>query len=311
MTKVEFQTCRIGDLGHVVTGKTPPSARPELFGNLYPFLTPTDIDGVRRYLEPERFISLEGHDFQSQLLLPEDTVCVVCIGATIGKVCMTNRPSFTNQQINSVVVNKAEHDPNFVYHLLTTLRDELKSNAGGAATPIINKTTLSNIEVSVPSRSVQQRIASILSAYDDLMENHRRRISILEQMGRSLYCDWFVNFRFPGHEKSKFQNSVRGSIPQDWSIGRLDNLLVLQRGFDLPKAQRADGAIPIYAASGITGFHNEAKVKGPGIVTGRSGTIGDVAYVQEDFWPLILRFGSKSFPSRNLFMPSTHFRRST
>ena len=138
----------IGDLGRVVTGKTPPSAQPELFGNLYPFITPTDMDWDVRYVEPDRFLSLSGKEYQNRLMLPAAAVCVVCIGATIGKVCMTRCPSFTNQQINSVVVNEKEHDPFFVYHLLTTLRDELKSNAGGAATPIINKTIFSETLVS-------------------------------------------------------------------------------------------------------------------------------------------------------------------
>ena len=128
----ELRTVCIADLGRVVTGKTPPSAQPELFGKLYPFLTPTDIDGFARYIEPDRFLSPEGRDYQQRLMLPERAVCVVCIGATIGKVCMTGKASFTNQQINSVVVNEDEHDPFFVYHLLTTLRDELKSNAGSA-----------------------------------------------------------------------------------------------------------------------------------------------------------------------------------
>lgn len=183
----KLRTVHIGDLGRVVTGKTPPSSQPELFGELHPFLTPTDIDGFARYVEPARFLSTEGHDYQHRLMLPERAVCVVCIGATIGKVCMTSRPSFTNQQINSIVVNEEEHDPFYVYHLMTTLRDELKSNAGGAATPIINKTAFSEIEVSVPSLPVQQRIAGILSAYDELIENSQRRIKILESMARALY----------------------------------------------------------------------------------------------------------------------------
>jgi len=140
----------MAELRTVVTGKTPPSSQPGLFGDLHPFLTPTDIDGFARYIEPARFLSPEGRDYQHRLMLPERAVCVVCIGATIGKVCMPGRPSFTNQQINSVVVNENEHDPFFVYHLLTTLRDELKSNAGGAATPIINKTAFSEIEAKFP-----------------------------------------------------------------------------------------------------------------------------------------------------------------
>ena len=153
---IDFRTIRIADFGRVITGKTPPSSRPELFGDIHPFLTPTDIDGYARHVEPDRFLSSSGRDYQHRLMLPQRAVCVVCIGATIGKVCMTDRPSFTNQQINAVVVNEDEHDPFFVYHLLTTIRDELKSNAGGAATPIINKTAFSEIKVSVPPLVTQQ-----------------------------------------------------------------------------------------------------------------------------------------------------------
>ncbi len=221
---VVFHTIRIADLGRVVTGKTPPSAQPELFGDTHPFLTPTDIDGFARHLEPDRFLSAAGRDYQHRLMLPSRAVCVVCIGATIGKVCMTDRPSFTNQQINSVVVNEAEHDPFFVYHLLTTLRDELKSNAGGAATPIINKTVFSEIKISVPPLRVQQRIAGILSAYDELIENSQRRIKILEEMARALYREWFVHFRFPGHEHHPRVASPLGEIPQGWEVKRLDEV---------------------------------------------------------------------------------------
>lgn len=216
-----LRTRRICDLGRVVTGKTPPSARPELLGDRYPFLTPTDIDGVQRYIRPERFLSEEGYSFQPQLVLPEKAVCVVCIGATIGKACMTERPSFTNQQLNSVVVNEAEYDPFFVYHLLTTLRDELKSKAGGAATPIINKTAFSQIEVGVPPLPVQRRIAGILSAYDQLIENNRQRIRMLEEVARALYREWFVHFRFPGHEAATIVDSPLGQIPHGWEVKRI------------------------------------------------------------------------------------------
>lgn len=216
--KVELREVRISDLGRVVTGKTPPSAKPELFGKLHPFLTPTDIDGFARYIQPGRFLSPQGRDYQQRLMLPEHSVCVVCIGATIGKVCMTDRPSFSNQQINSIVVNENEHDPFFVYHLLTTLRDELKSNAGGAATPIINKTAFSEIEIRVPPFHVQRQIANILSAYDELIENSQRRIRILEAMARALYSEWFVYFRFPGHENHPRIASTLGDIPKGWEV---------------------------------------------------------------------------------------------
>jgi type I restriction enzyme S subunit len=227
----ELRTVRIGDLGRVVTGKTPPSSQPELFGELHPFLTPTDIDGLACYIEPGRFLSPEGRDYQHRLMLPAHAVCVVCIGATIGKVCMTNRPSFTNQQINSIIVNAGEHDPFFVYHLMTTLRDELKSNAGGAATPIINKTAFSEIEVRVPPLPEQRRIAGILSAYDELMENSQRRIRILESMARALYREWFVHFRYPGHESVPRVGSPLGPIPQGWEVRTVKDVATVTYGF--------------------------------------------------------------------------------
>jgi type I restriction enzyme S subunit len=226
---VDFRTIRIADFGRVITGKTPPSAHPEFFGDIHPFLTPTDIDGFSRHIEPDRFLSTAGRDYQHRLILPSRAVCVVCIGATIGKVCMTDRPSFTNQQINSVLVNEDEHDPFFVYHLLTTLRDELKSNAGGAATPIINKTAFSEIKVSVPSLTVQQRIAGILSAYDELIENSQRRIKILESMARALHREWFVHLRFPGHQNYSRVGSSLGGIPQGWEVKKLGDLLNYSR----------------------------------------------------------------------------------
>lgn len=235
MRMAELSTVRVGDLGRVVTGKTPPSSQPELFGEQYPFLTPTDINGAARFIEPGRFLSSLGRGYQYRLMLPARSVCVVCIGATIGKVCMTNRPSFTNQQINSVVVNEDEHDPFFVYYLMTTLRDELKSNAGGVATPIINKTAFSEIEVDVPPLPIQRRIAGILSAYDDLIENNQRRIRILEDMARSLYREWFVHFRYPGHESVPLVDSPLGQIPQGWEVKPAPDCIAINPRVTVPR----------------------------------------------------------------------------
>jgi type I restriction enzyme S subunit len=92
------------------------------------------------------------------------------------------------------------------------------------ATPIVNKTAFSNVEVLVPALPVQQRIGGILAAYDDLIENNTRRIKILEEMARMIYREWFVNFRFPGHEKVKMVESETGIIPEGWEMRTLPNL---------------------------------------------------------------------------------------
>jgi type I restriction enzyme S subunit len=242
--RINLRELRIGDLGKVVTGKTPSSSKPEMFGHTYPFITPSDMNGRDRHIQTERFLSAVGAQAQSRLILPPRSVCVVCIGATIGKLCMVDRPSFSNQQINAVIVDEDEFDPFFVYHLLTPLGDELKATAGGAATPIINKTAFSEIKVKVPPLAIQRRIAGILSAYDDLIENGQRRIGVLERMSRGLYREWFMKFRFPGHESVPLVASPLGDIPQGWEVKKLGEVAdAVNRGISPTYDENGDSLV--------------------------------------------------------------------
>mgnify|MGYP003624962009 CR=1 FL=1 len=84
-------------------------------------------------------------------------------------------------------------------------------------------------------------------------------------------------------------------VPEGWSKVRLGSVAELQRGFDLPSSQRIDGSVPIVSSGGVTGYHSEAKSKAPGVVTGRYGSIGDVFYLEEDYWPLNTSLWVKDF----------------
>lgn len=237
LAATDWKTATIGELGKVITGGTPSTKQQRFYGETYPFITPTDIDSSCRFIRTERCLSEEGRGNQSNRLLPPGAVCFVCIGATIGKMCMTDRPSFTNQQINSIVVDRDKYDNTFLYYLLCTKVEQIKSIAGGAATPIVNKTSFSNVQVKVPPLTTQHKIASILSAYDDLIENNTRRIQILEAMAQMLYREWFVNFRFPGHEQVKMVKSDLGRIPEGWEVKNLPDLCsrVIDGTHDSPK----------------------------------------------------------------------------
>lgn len=136
-----------------------------------------------------------------------------------------------------------------------------------------------------------RNVVNILSNYDNLIENNRRRMALLEESARVLYREWFVRLRFPGYEHTHIVDGV----PQGWDRLSFEGALVLQRGFDLPAQARQDGLIPIYGSTGINGYHDKAKVDGPGVVTGRSGTLGEVHYVSEDFWPLNTALWVKEF----------------
>ncbi len=104
--------------------------------------------------------------------------------------------------------------PRFAYYFLQTMGFERLD--AGASNPSLNRNHIHTIQVHWPSLPVQHRIASILSAYDELIENNQRRIKILEVMARALYREWFVHFRFPGHETVKMVPSSLGPIPQGW-----------------------------------------------------------------------------------------------
>jgi len=95
----------------------------------------------------------------------------------------------------------------------------------------LNQGIIGRIELPIPPLPTQKKIASVLSAYDDLIENNERRIKILEEMAQSIYREWFVNYRFPGHENVRMVDSERGEIPEKWEVKQLSELVTTQYGF--------------------------------------------------------------------------------
>ena len=146
----------------------------------------------------------------------------------------------------------------------------------------LNQDVIRRIELPLPRREQQDAIVATLSTYDDLIDNNRKRIALLEEAARLLYREWFVHLRFPGHEHV----TVVDGVPGGWQRVELGSVLTLKRGYDLPATRRAPGPVPVVSSSGITGYHNQSKASGPGVVTGRYGTLGEVYFVENEYWPL-------------------------
>ncbi len=121
------------------------------------------------------------------------------------------------------------NDPRFISFFLQTLNFSSQNAAG--AVPGLNRNHLHQLEVKIPSLPTQRKIAGILTAYDDLIENNLRRIKILEQMAQSLYREWFVHFRFPGHETARFVDSELGQIPYGWEVIPMGDFVQFKSGF--------------------------------------------------------------------------------
>ena len=169
---------------------------------------------------------------------------------------------------------------------------------------------LKKMEIPLPPLPIQQRIAGILSAYDELIENSQRRIKILESMARALYREWFVHFRFPGYEHHPRVPSPLGEIPQGWTVKKLGEVIELNYGKALKKEDRRNGDYPVFGSSGIVGMHDTALVDGPGIIVGRKGNVGSVFWCDENFFVIdTAYFVTSSLPLRFLFyvLPTLNF----
>jgi len=139
----------------------------------------------------------------------------------------------------------------------------------------------------------------MLGALDDKIELNRKMNKTLEAMAQAIFKSWFVDFE-PFRDGGMVDSELV-PIPKGWEVGVLSDVLVLQRGFDLPKSKRRAGNIPILTSGGVNDTHNDWKVKGPGVVTGRSGKLGNVFIVQEDFWPLNTTLWVKEFKHSGAF----------
>ncbi|WP_115818112.1 restriction endonuclease subunit S [Winogradskyella eximia] len=215
--------------------------------------------------------------------LYDDESILIPRKGTLTNLFYLNIPFSTVDTMFWSKVNKEKVFPKFLYYLLKTY--DLSLLDVGAAIPSLTTKVLKEVSVTIPkSKETQRKIASILSAYDDLIENNLKRIKLLEEQAQQTYEEWFVRFKFPGYEDVDIDEE--SGLPVGWEKKRFDKLVILQRGFDLPSRLRVEGNVPIFASTGITDYHNEFKVKGPGIITGRSGTLGQVQFTSEDFWPL-------------------------
>lgn len=190
-----------------------------------------------------------------------------------------------NQRIGLVEnLDEAKLDKGYLYRLFNTpiVRGHIRATASGTKVRHTAPKRIYSIKVKVPPVSEQRRIADILSAYDDLIENNRRRIALLEEAGRLLYREWFVHLRFSGHEHVPLTDG----LPEGWERRTFGEIAELKYGKALKQENRVEGPFPVYGSSGIVGTHQAALVEGPTIIVGRKGNVGSIFWSPVDFWPI-------------------------
>ena len=180
--------------------------------------------------------------------------------------------------------NQKQVIPLYVYYFLLSdlLNTEINGLQHGASYPAITDKDVLNQTILLPHLSEQQKIAAILYKIQKAIEIQESIIERTRELKKSTMHHVFTY----GLRGEKLKETEIGLIPASWSVQRFEEFAALHRGYDLPIQYRTSGSVPIVGSNGIVGYHDQSKVKGPGVVTGRSGSIGISYYVEDDYWPL-------------------------
>ena len=255
---MDSKVFKISEIGEVVGGGTPSTEHEEYWNGDIPWISPKDLTGYNFvYISHgENFITQQALNKSGTKLLPQNTV-LFSSRAPIGYVALAANPICTNQGFKSIVCNEELVSPLYLYYYIKGNLNYIKLFGSGATFPEISGSSMKKIKINIfTDLNYQRRIASILSAYDNLIENNNRRIRLLEQMAENLYKEWFVRFRFPGHEKAEFENG----LPKGWKVEKVKNIvkrLPFNRTYKEYELEKEGAVIVIdQSTDEFLGYHN-------------------------------------------------------
>lgn len=225
---------KIKEIGTTITGKTPSTSNPMFFDGSIPFITPEDLAQKYIITSTKRFLSEDGFQSIKNNTLEGISVLVGCIGSDMGNVGITVGKCATNQQINAITKFVSGVNPYFIYYYLSMHKTYLRQIAGMTTTPILSKSFFDEIEIPIPTLEKQDKIVSILKTLDDKISLNNSIISKLEEMAKTIYEYWFLQFDFPNSEGKpyaslggamKYSEELGREIPIDWEVITLGSLL--------------------------------------------------------------------------------------
>lgn len=216
----------LDQLGSVQRGKSRhrPRNASFLYGGPYPFIQTAEITAADLYIT--KFTQTYSEDGLAQSKMwNEGTLCIVNAGENTGECAILKFKACFPDSVIAFVADPQKSDVKFVKYFFDTQKNQIKQVTKGATQDNLSISTLLSFKFPAPPLDVQQKIASILSAYDDLIENNTRRIQILEEMARMIYREWFVQMQFPGHAPRE-----DGKLPEGWRIGIFTDFINIGSG---------------------------------------------------------------------------------
>ena len=256
----EWVEKRICNIAEVIAGGTPSTSVADYWDGDISWITPNDLSSHKeRFISRgERNISEEGLKKSAAKMLPTNTL-LMTTRAPIGYLAISAQEVSTNQGFKNLICDDTQVSYAFLYYYIKLNVEYFKAFATGATFPELSGGTLKRIKVTIPPLPTQTRIAEILSAYDDAIENNNRRISLLERAASELYHEWFVRMRFPGHESAKIVNG----LPDGWEIVSLESVVNITSSKRSYESERVDCGIPLYRSKEIIQIYNGEEITDP------------------------------------------------
>jgi type I restriction enzyme S subunit len=298
MNQYDSQFRKLTDVGSVNRGKSKhrPRNAPELYGGPYPFIQTGEVKAANFFITGYTQTYSERGLAQSKLWQPG--TLLITIAANIADTAVLKIPACFPDSIIGFIPRKGESDVRFIKYCLDSYKSQMQSISQGTTQDNLSQGKLLSFRFRIPDYDQQRKVAAILSAYDELIENNQRRIALLEELAEEIYREWFVRLRFPGYEKVK---KVKG-VPDGWRDQKFGQFCQLQRGYDLTDANVEPGPYPVIASTSIKAYHSQYKVEPPVITTGRSGSLGEVLFVHTRAWPHNTALYVKQFFGNSAFL---------
>jgi type I restriction enzyme S subunit len=269
----ELKKYKLGDVAQVIGGGTPSTTKEEYWNGEIGWLTPRDLTGYSyKYISKgERNITEEGLKNSSARLIPEGTVLMTS-RAPIGYLAIAGKELCTNQGFKSFIVDEDKINNEYLYYLLKSNIDRIKSLGTGSTFAEVSASILKSFEIEIPDLPTQKEIASILSSLDEKIELNLQMNQTLEAMAQAIFKEWFVNFNFPG-----FDGELVDGLPKGWRMGSFEELTDIKTGKGLKRTEfKPDGIYPIIGANGELGRTDEYLLDDKLLLTGRVGTLGSI-----------------------------------
>jgi len=297
----EWEVRRLEDIAKISSGGTPSRKKKEYWNGDINWVKSQEVRAQFIWKTEEKITEAGMKNSTAKQIYPPNTVLIALYGATAGEIAILKIPATINQAIAAL---EAKHvEDLFLFYSLTGNKKRLKESPIGSAQQNLYLRDIKQFTIPIPpTKEEQERIATVLSWFDDLIENKRKQNEILEKTAMAIFKSWFIDFEPFQDGEFVYSEELDMEIPKGWEVKPIEDVVNFRYGKGLPERKRMQGPYPVVGSSGIVGYHNKYLTKGPTLVIGRKGNAGSIQLILEPNYPIdTVFFSDDDTPAETVF----------